>query len=370
MVRYFFPRLASFSALAVLALSASDNALASACDSVFYSQYQACQVSALACAPYASPEEFISAHPHCFSGGASSSQVVVSGSSFQQIGSISSALFMRLLGNSGPVQLGSSPAKGMAAGGKNAWNVWGNIGANDTRQSYTLGGNSIGFDSNIVNTVFGVDYALAPGMVVGVSGAFDRGDGTSRTNGNPFAATSKGYAVAPYIGYQISKELALDATVGIGSGKVYSAGSAESEADRLFYGVNLGYSSWIKDVQLTGKLGYQHGEEDFGLTKVSGVTQNNTAVKSKLDRWQLGAQAGYWLGKGVMPYASLAYLADRRTSSRASTDPIGKSAWQWGLGVNFFSLASGVTGGLGYTQEDSRSNQKNEAVMANIGVRF
>lgn len=315
------------------------------------------------------------AHPQCFPGGSPSSQAQVSGSSFQQVGAITSVLQGRMLGNTGPIQFGGAPVQGLAAGGKNAWNVWGNIGTNDTKQSYSVTGNPIRNDFKIQNTVIGADYALAPGMVIGVSAALDRGESGAETTiagfSNPRVVTiTKGYAIAPYIGYQLSKELALDASVGFGSGKSNTGGGAESEADRLFYAANLGYSSWIKNIQLTGKLGYLHGEEDIGNIKVSGAAQNNTAIKNKLDRWQLGGQAGYWLGNGVMPYASLTYLADRRGSSQAGTDPIGKSAWQWALGVNFFSLANGIMGGLVYMQEENRSNQKSDAVTANIGVRF
>ena len=151
---------------------------------------------------------------------------------------------------------------------------------------------------------------------------------------------------------------------------VAGSGGMESEGDSLFYAANLNYSRWVKDVQFAGKIGYLHGEEDFGNSKLSGVTQNNTAAKNKVDRWLLGVQAAYWMGNGVQPYAGLNYLADRRSSSQAGADPVGKGAWQWALGLNFFSLASGVNGGVVYTQEDGRSNQKNNALTANIGIRF
>lgn len=370
MARFLFPRLSAFLALAVLFFSASNKASASTCDSSFYSFYDSC-VAFGSCSPFTTPEEVIRAHPQCFPGGSSSSQAQVSGSSFQQVAAITSVLQGRMLGNTGPIEFGSTPMQGLAAGGKNAWNVWANIGTNDTKQSYSVTGNPIRNDFKIQNTVIGADYALAPGMVIGVSGALDRGESGTEAFANPRATTTtKGYAIAPYIGYQLGKELALDASVGLGSGKTNSAGGAESEADRLFYAANLGYSSWIKDLQLTGKLGYLHGEEDFGQTKLNGAPRNNTAIKNKLDRWQLGGQLGYWLGNGVMPYASLTYLADRRGSSQAGSDPIGKSAWQWALGVNFFSLANGITGGLVYMQEDNRSNQKSDGVTANIGIRF
>jgi hypothetical protein len=370
MTKFVFQRLLGAFALGLLAFS--NNAVASGtCDSSFYQAYQSC-VSGGSCSPYSTPAQFVAAHPHCFPGGSSASQAQVSSSSFQQIGAISAALSSRNTGGAGPTQVTSAPVQGMAAGGKNAWNVWGNVAENDTRQSYTVGVNAIRHDVNVTNAVVGADYALSPGLVFGVSGAFDRGDGSTQ----PGAAaarqnsTIEGYAIAPYLGYQLSKEFALDASIGFGSGKTSGAGNMESEGDRLFYSANLNYSRWVKDFQFTGKLGYLHGEEDFGNTKVNGVTMANTAAKNKLDRWQLGAQVAYWVGNGVQPYAGLSYLADRLSSSQGGGNPIGNSAWQWALGLNFFSLASGVTGGVAYTQEDGRSNQRNSALSANIGIRF
>lgn len=368
MVNSFFYRLVAVFSLGVLAFS--NPAIASDCSSV-YGSYQSC-VSFGSCSPYSSPAEMVAAYPQCFPGGSTASQAQVSASSFQQIGAISTSLSSRMLGGTGPAQVTSAPVQGMAAGGKNAWNFWGSVAESDTRQSYTLGGLAKKHDVDVTNAVVGVDYAIAPNMVLGVSGAFDRGAGNSQPNAAAAwqASTIKGYAIAPYIGYQLSKELALDASVGFGSGKVSSAGGMESEGDRLFYAGNLNYSRWVKDIQFTGKLGYLHGEEDFGLAKLNGVAQANTASKSKMDRWMLGVQAGYWMGNGVQPYAGLNYLADRLSSSQGGANPIGKGAWQWALGLNFFSLASGVTGGIAYTQEDGRSNQKNNALTANIGIRF
>jgi len=360
-------------ALAFCALALSNQALASStCSSSFYSQYQSCLLSPGSCSPYASPQEFVAAHPGCFPGGSSAAQAQVSASSFQQVGAISTAITGRMLGGSGPTQVAGTDVQGMAAGGKNAWNVWGSVAQNDTRQAFTIGINQIKNDLNVTNVVVGGDYSISPGLVLGVSGAFDRGEGSMQPTAVAArdASTTKGWAVAPYLGYQLSKEFSLDASVGVGSGKTSGAGNMESEGDRLFYAANLNYSRWVKDFQFTGKLGYLHGEEDFGNTKVNGATMNNTAAKNKLDRLLFGAQVAYWMGNGAQPYAGLNYLSDRRSSSQAGTDPVGKSAWQWALGVNFFSLANGVNGGVAYTQEEGRSNQKNNAFSANLGIRF
>lgn len=371
MANLMFVRLLGIVAFGVLGLSS--HAFASpSCTSSFYSQYQSCLTNSLSCSPYASPQDFVAAHPGCFPGGSSASQAQVSASSFVQVGSISTSVFSSLMGEAGPMALTANPVQGMAAGGKKAWNVWGNVAVNDTRQSYTIGINQIKNDLNVTNAVVGADYPVAPGMVLGISGAFDRGDGSMQPSAilARDLSTTKGWAVAPYLGYQLSKEFALDASFGFGSGKTSGAGNRESEGDRLFYAVNLNYARWVKDWQFTGKAGYLHGEEDFENTRVNGVAMANTAAKNKLDRLQLGAQAAYWLGNGMQPYFGLNYLADRRSSSQGGANPVGNNAWQWALGMNFFSLAKGFNGGVAYTQEDGRSNQKNYALSANIGLRF
>jgi len=350
----------------------SGNAVASSCNSSFYSQYDSCKLNSSFCSPYSSPEEFAAAHPNCFPGSSSTSQAQVSSSSFVQIAANSTAVLSRMLSEAGSLLTSSAPVQGMAAGGKTPWNVWGNVTQNDTRQSFQIGINSIRHDLDVTNAVIGVDYAIAPGMVLGMSGAFDRGSG----NTQPTAAaawqgsTVKGYSFAPYLGYQISKELAFDASVGLGSGKTSTAGGVDSEGDRVFFAANLGYAKWFKEVQVTGKVGYLHGEEKFSDTKVNGATMAGTAQKNKLDRFQFGAQVAYWMGNGMQPYAGLSYMTDGRSSSAGGVDPVGKNAWQWALGVNFFSLSSGVNGGIAFTQEEGRTNQKNNALTANIGLRF
>lgn len=358
---------ALLSALGVAVFSSAAVASSTPCSSV-YSTYQTC-VGGGSCSPHASPAEIIASYPYCFPGGAANSQVSVSASSFQQVGAISGSLSSRILSESGPMGVALGPQKGIAAGGKSAWNLWANVAQNTTRQSYTVGTNAIRNGLDVTNMVAGLDYAMSPSLVLGVSAAMDRGS----VNSQPFgasASTTKGNALAPYLGYQISKELALDVTLGVGSGKTSSTGNTESEADRLFYAANLSYAQWFKELQVTGKLGFLHGEEDFGLAKQNGAAQANTAAKNKLDRLQFGGQVGYWMGNGMQPYAGLSYMTDRRSSSAAGVDAVGKGAWQWALGVNFFSLAKGMTGGIAYQQEEGRSNQKSNAFTANISLRY
>jgi hypothetical protein len=364
----------SMAGLAILAVSGA--AVATTCSSLL-SAYQSC-VQGGSCSPYASPQNMIDLHPECFGGSGSTSETQISGTSFTQVSAISGALAGRLL-NSSPSQIASNNVKGMAAGGKvPVWNVWGSVTDNDTRAKYQIA-NTVGTgiatnDSNIVTAVLGFDYALSPTMVVGLSGAFDRGDGSgqfSLANTGANTVSSHGYSIAPYLGAQLSKEFALDVSAGFGGGKMTMTGTNTSDSDRMFYAANLSYNQWLNNIQLTGKLGYLHGEEKYDDMKVSGATQASTGSKNRLDQLRLGVQAGYWMGNGVMPYAGLVYSSDvGRSSSLTSFNPIGKDAWIWSLGLNFFSLSSGVSGGIAYNQEEGRSNQKNNNWVANVSFRF
>jgi hypothetical protein len=349
-------------------------ASATPCDSALSSYEDA----VLGFAPASQASTLLSAHPECFPAGSVTSRVQINSTSFVQVSAISTALASRWFAD-GPVPRADAGVRGMAAGGVGkAWNVWGNLNQNDTRQSYTAANafNSK-YDSNIRNTVIGADYALSPTMAVGVSAAYDRGDGSglnANPGNTPNTFNSDGSMIAPYFGMQISKELAFDASIGLGRGKLRTDSSTEAKADRWFGGANLAYNRWMGNLQWTGKASYLHGEEKYDNSRdtATGATFVGTGAKNKIDQLQAGVQAGYWMN-GFMPYAGLKYSSDvHRSTSQfgAGNDPIGKGAWVWALGVNFFSMSNGVTGGIAYNQEESRSNQKNNSLTANISLRF
>lgn len=315
-------------------------------------------------------------HPQCFPGGTASAQIQINATSFQQISAVSTILSSRLLGVGAPGQRAGIETKGMAAGGQpKPWNAWANVTGNDTRQNYTTAaGVAVKNDADVTTAIVGADYTLAPGMVVGVSAAFDRtsGSGSNSIPGSQSTSTADGYSVAPYFGMQLTKEWALDVTAGLGRGDMTMDSITKADADRLFAGANLTYNRWMNNIQLMGKLGYLHAEEKYGDSATNGVANPNTASTNKIDQLRMGVQAGYWMN-GVMPYAGLAYTSDVNRSTTlfgAPNDPIGKDAWVWTVGANFFSLASGVTGGIVYNQEENRSSQKNSSLSANINIRF
>lgn len=355
---------------AFLLTSGAVNAIASPCDSVLSSYSWFTSVGDLHDAG-----ELVSAHPECFGGSPTTSQVQINSTSVQHASAISFALASRTMGSSPMESQANLETKSMASGGKSpSLNVWASGTINDTNQSYTaLDASTTKNDTDIRTAAFGADYALTSLMAVGLSASFDNGDGLgSNGGGAPNRFTSKGYLIAPYFGMQISNELAVDVSLGLGKGELDIAGNVTTEADRLFAATNLSYSKWLGNAQLTGKIGYLHAEEKYDNTQVGGVDQSGTGAKNKLDQLRGGLQAGYWMD-GVMPYLGLSYSDDvHRSTTQAGdiTDPIGEDGWLWTVGVNFVSTKSGLTAGLAYSQEEGRSNQDNEIMMANINYRF
>ncbi len=350
-------------------LAAVSGAAFATCDSTL-SSYQ----SAVASNNLALARQEISETPECFGGSPASAQVQINGTSFQQAAAISRSLRLRFESDN-PGPRADAGIKGMAAGnaGKK-WNVWGNVENNDTRQSYrNLGGLVTRNDSDVLNTVLGVDYSLSPTAVFGVSVAIDRGDtaGTDSTFTYLNKVDTDGYSIAPYVGIQINKALSFDASLGMGKGKFGTNHRTDGKSDRWFGAANLNYEHWMGQVQFTGKASYLRAVEDYENTRNAGVPVIGTAARNTLGQIRLVAQAGYWMN-GVMPYASLGYVSDveRKSTLFGATNPIGKDAWVWSLGINFISLSNGLTGGIAYKQEESRGNQQNKSLMANIALRF
>ena len=331
-------------------------------------------------------------HPECFgstSSTASATQEIHS-TSISQMLAISQAVTARnRAGNTRPEKTASVDQRfGMAAGNSPAqWNFWGSV--NSDKNKYDRGMyydpaslNNHGQTSttNVTNAVVGGDYQLTPTVAVGVSAAFDSSSGNalstnySNNTSNASSSSTSGYTVAPYIGWQINQDWSLDATLGTGSVKLNTT-EVTGKANRTFYGANLSYAKWMGNWQLSGKGSYLHGEEKYGdLTSGAGVLLAGTGVTNKIDQMRLGGQAGYWMNDNVMPYFGLDYAADigRSTTSTASQlgTEIGRSAWVYSLGANFFSISNSITGGIAYHQEVGRTYSKISNLMGNINFRF
>jgi hypothetical protein len=160
--------------------------------------------------------------------------------------------------------------------------------------------------------------------------------------------------------------------MGIGRGKFDTIHRTDGKSDRWFGAANLNYEQWMGNLQFSGKASYLRGVEDYENLRSLGAPVIGTAAKNTLGQLRFTGQLGYWMD-GFMPYVSLGYSNDverKTTQFGGGSNPIGRDAWIWSLGVNFISLSNGITAGIAYKQEESRSNQQNKSLMANVGIRF
>lgn len=329
----------------------------------------------------------LSSHPECFGGGATTSQVMIGATAGRQLAAVADALALRRAAPGAPMPTlaGHGQMRGLAAGnGAAAWNLWGNVVDDDSVQRYgNLDGAITKNHFEIEHYTLAADYGLSPTLVAGVSAALDRGDITGidlDLGEEDNELTSKGYMLAPYLGWQLSNELALDASLGLGRGHIDAGDSSTQDVDRWFAGVNLNYERWLDNWQLAGRASYLHAEEAYAdihlraesQAELGLTTLENSAATNQLDRIELGGRLGYWLD-GWMPYADLKYRDDVHRSTTqdfAPSNPIGQEAWVWTLGVNLFSLTNGITGGLAYEQEEGRSHQDTSSWTANLSIRL
>ncbi|MFA6921297.1 MAG: autotransporter outer membrane beta-barrel domain-containing protein [Gallionella sp.] len=332
-------------------------------------------------------------HPECTGATASTSTATqeIASTSFSQMLSISRAVSARnMAGNTRPQNTASLDQRfGMAAGNSPAqWNFWGSVSSDKNKYDRGVYFDPVGLNShnhtsntNVTNAVLGGDYQLAPTVAIGVSAAFDSSSGnasstnvTAGTAPSYSTSSTSGYTVAPYLGWQINQDWSLDASLGMGSVKLNTT-EVSGKADRVFYGTNLSYASWMGNWQLSGKGSYLHGQEKYGnLTSGTGALMANSATTNKMGQLRVGGQAGYWMNDSVMPYFGLSYASDisRSTSSTTSQlgSEIGRTAWVYSLGANFFSIKNSITGGVAYNQETGRTYAKNNSLMGNINFRF
>ncbi|MGB4072667.1 MAG: autotransporter outer membrane beta-barrel domain-containing protein [Pseudomonas sp.] len=266
-----------------------------------------------------------------------------------------------------------------------ALNLWTSAADEDTDQRFgNVAGNTTKNDFDIQNYIVGADFGLSPALILGASLAIDKGDisGISTAVGaEENELSSSGFMLAPYLGWQLNEQWALDASVGIGEGELDASDSSRQDVDRWYAGANLNYQRWLGSWQFSGRFSYLHAEESYDDIRLRGETQQqlgglqklqDSDATNELDRIQLGGQVGYWWN-GWLPYAGLHYMDDVHRSTTqdfAPSDPIGREAWIWALGVNYLSLAHGVSAGLAYEQEEGRGNQDLNTWMANLNLRF
>jgi hypothetical protein len=261
---------------------------------------------------------------------------------------------------------GETGAAGAAGGAK--WNGW--VAFSQSKVGYSFQPLQT---SGTVNTgTVGVDYLLDNRMVVGVAVTGDRTDLGLNFNGGTLKGS--GWTISPYLGVPLTRNIALDATLGFGRTKIDVAAAGINgsfDADRTVGSIGVTYRENVGNWQLTGRGAFLAVSDKLGAYTLT----NGTFVQGgSVDVQQLrfGGQAGYRMG-AVTPYVGLTYIYDLRRPDQqpvaGQTAANDRDAWTPVLGLRF-STGGSLYGGIQYSSEQSRSQVKNNQILLNVGVRF
>jgi hypothetical protein len=254
-----------------------------------------------------------------------------------------------------------------APGGK-SWNAW-------TAYSHS----NIGFNfsplqsSGDVNVyLVGVDYTFANNMIFGVATAIDRSSIDLNFSGGKL--DGRGVTVSPYLGIPINKNMAFDATVGVGRTNLdtNTAGVSGSTRDNRTLGtMGLTYREVIGAWSLSGRGALLAVRDKLGAyTLTNGTFVPDGTVN--VTQMRLVGQVAYTAGN-FTPYVSLSYINDLHRPDQAPVAGItaanDKDAWTPAIGVRFRADNS-FYGSIQYSSERARSDVKNNQLLLNVGIRF
>lgn len=289
---------------------------------------------------------------------------------------------------------GFSASTGMSGG-----NMGGKVGAwvSGSYSDVSDDNTDTRFDGTVYTAMVGVDYRVAPKVVIGVAGGYEDVDvdtqyNQSVLNGEDGNVSSDGYTVAPYIGVQLSQNASADLTVGYSDIDYDTLRfdpltgdrlTGSTEAERYFVNAGVqGNHIFHRAWNLRGRLGVFYVSEDKDafteITNNASETGANVAQGSEtveLGQVNADARLGY-LFDMVEPYALVGldfdFTKDEAAvgagQTKASFDSEDFGA-RFGGGLNL-RLGSNVTGGIEAYTVEFRDDYEEVTATAGLRVNF
>ncbi len=169
----------------------------------------------------------------------------------------------------------------------------------------------------------GIDYAVGDNLTVGVAVSDERTWVELNFNGGKIIAN--GNTVAPYLGWRITPNWLMDATIGFGSASLSSSDNSvaggitgNNKDKRTLASAGLAYNHVMGQWLITAKGGLSTSEDKFSSFTLS----NNTFVPgltSRTTQARLGGQAAYNMGN-LVPFFGVAYVNDIQRPNQAPVD--------------------------------------------------
>lgn len=259
-----------------------------------------------------------------------------------------------------------------AAAGNTRWNAW--LAYAQANIGYSFQPLQTSGDQKIV--LGGIDYSFANNVTLGVAVSDERLRATTSYNGG--SINGSGNTIAPYLGWRINQNWAVDATLAWGTTNInivdnsIAGGTTGANKDkRSLVSGGIAYNQPIGQWLLTGKGTLLTAEDKFSSFTTS-RNQFINATSTRTSQARLLGQAMYNAGSFV-PFVGVTYIYDLE---RPFQNPVGgqsaandRDGWQVRAGVNFRSSGA-LYGGVQFSSEIGRSQVKNDQVLFSAGMRF
>ena len=269
------------------------------------------------------------------------------------------------------VALSGDTGAAAAAGGAR-WNAW--LAYTQANVGYSFQPLQTSGDQKVV--LGGIDYSFANNVTLGVALTDERLRATTSFNGG--SINGSGNTVAPYLGWRINQNWAVDATLAWGTTNInqvdnsIAGGTTGANKDkRSLVSGGLAYNQSMGQWLLTGKGTLMTAEDKFSSFTTS-RNQFISANSTRTTQARVLGQAMYNAGMFV-PFVGVTYIYDLERPFQAAVG--GQSAandrdgWQLRAGVNFRSSGA-LYGGVQVASEVGRSQVKNDQILFNVGMRF
>ena len=288
---------------------------------------------------------------------------------FGEMGVISQAVVARLTAAAGGKTAGLNIGTGLAgAADGSPWNVWAAASYNGVGYNFA----PLASSGRANNALFGLDYGLNNGALVGVVIGSDSTRMSTNFNGG-FVNTT-GYTVAPYFAVPFGQNWTLDGSLGFGSGKVNAnvGGGVAGNTDerRSFGSLALTYIMNVDKWQIQGNaalLSSSVSQKQFTLSNAQVVGSSSSGAT----QLRAGVRANYGSGDFV-PFLGLSVSSDLSSTNvqavGGQTPANAKSAAyvQAGLNINAGQKVSGSV----QVNSELRNQIRNNGVVGTISLKF
>ncbi|MEM7653253.1 MAG: autotransporter outer membrane beta-barrel domain-containing protein [Pseudomonadota bacterium] len=268
----------------------------------------------------------------------------------------------------------SAGRTGMSAGvGESPWGVWANFSWTGIQDTTAVAGT----DGNAIMGIAGADYAVSDGFIVG--GAFTLGGASFDSTVSAFDTDEVGIGLVPYLAYQFTDLLSLEAVAG------YSFGVGESTRNETITG-HYGIHRYF----VASNLSFFKAWDRFSFLASGGVTwgQSFENAYSESDGTQVGSRRSDIGSVSILAQPAYLFEVDTGTSQPLFLEPYllgqysydfviskiaghnnDRDAFRVGAGLNIFS-GNSVSGNLEFGTDLGREDRDIYSVSGTVRYQF